>query len=132
MFNKVNSVSRRLDNAFIFIRSHKKDIDTLKERVDKLDKRAVHDCVPCGECGVIVLKSHAHKIKDNRRWRDEPPYYCQEHAPPFDRIEDDTHTEGDAFVITLRYYRDNVEVDTQGKPINKPAKKRGRPKKLTN
>ena len=111
MFNKKNEIEIDYLN---------KKVDRLKNKVNMLEdemneSNIRNDIVFCEECGVAIKKDRAEVVATdilNRICSFQLDYYCDRHAPNYDRAE------YNPIRAEAKYYKDNIEVTEKGRIIN--------------
>jgi len=80
------------------------------KKQEKQDKESQPDVIYCDTCGVAVLRDKAHLLVLENKYHepDKNLYYCQSHAPAYDRIYDGPH---------FTEYCKEIAVDINGEPI---------------
>ena len=80
-------------------------IDKLQFTVNMLEEQS-KKIKRCRKCGLLCHVDDMKVIKYLSNFVEYPLYYCEDHAPKYDRLD------------RGRFYKSNVEVNEQGKPIN--------------
>jgi len=80
------------------------------KKQEKQDKKSQPDVIYCDTCGVAVLRDKAHLLVLENKYHEpyKNLYYCQSHAPAYDRIYDGPH---------FTEYCKEIAVDINGEPI---------------
>lgn len=102
----------------------------IKEYIEKIVREMLEDkFVYCDECGVVVSKDKAHKVRVENPFpmkvdgyllyyycdrHDDIKFYCDRHKKNYDKIENNVKEKG-GYII--KYYKSNVEVGKNGKII---------------
>jgi CMP-N-acetylneuraminic acid synthetase len=109
---------------------HKCDLVALEPLNDSDIRKAINNLsssneesklVPCSECGSPVYKGKAKKVIQSF-YHEEELYYCNQHAPKYDRVDA-------YFGIGPTFYVNRMQVDKDGTPIGYKKIKDKNPKK---
>ena len=79
----------------------------------------------CRTCGHLIALGRGKKVDDSRMWDENPPFYCEGCAPPYDKVIQQSFTGKLWFFKTIPAHQ--VQVTEEGKPIEaKKTKKEGK------